>query len=100
MADPILIVQNFNYYYSLSHCRFSRQLAPIFEAAEKELTDEEQLVFARVDCDKDGDICKEFMVNKVFKTGFFLEIYVFSIQQSNCSDMASHLKRNTEAKEA
>jgi len=45
-------------------CRFSRQLAPIFEAAEKELTNEEQLVFARVDCDKDGDLCKEFMVNK------------------------------------
>ena len=56
-------------------CRFSRQLAPIFEAAERELASEEQLVFARVDCDKDGDICKEFMVNKVgfrFALLFFL----------------------------
>ena len=61
----------------LSHCRFSRQLAPIFEAAEKELTDEEQLVFARVDCDKDGDLCKEFMVNKVFKMSYYQKIYGF-----------------------
>ena len=45
--------------------RFSRQLQPIFEAAAKALENEEKLVFGKVDCDNDGAICKEFMVNKV-----------------------------------
>ena len=67
----------------VEHCRFSRQLAPIFEAAERELASEEQLVFARVDCDKDGDICKEFMVNKVRSRFAFLPLLYFVLSVPN-----------------
>ena len=45
--------------------RFSRQLHPIFDAASEALKDESQIVFGRVDCDKESAICKEFQVNKV-----------------------------------
>jgi len=45
-------------------CRFSRQLHPIFDAASEALKDESQIVFGRVDCDKESAICKEFQVNK------------------------------------
>ena len=46
--------------------RFSRQLHPIFDAAAAAMTDHaDQIVFGRVDCDREGAICKEFAVNKV-----------------------------------
>jgi len=46
-------------------CRFSRQLHPIFDAAAAAMTDHaDQIVFGRVDCDREGAICKEFAVNK------------------------------------
>lgn len=46
-------------------CRFSRQLHPIFDAASEALKDQQdQIVFGRVDCDKESAICKEFQVNK------------------------------------
>ena len=51
--------------------RFSRQLQPIFEAAAKALENEEKLVFGKVDCDNDGAICKEFMVNKVVSRNIY-----------------------------
>ena len=54
--------------------RFSRQLHPIFDAASDALKDEDQIVFGRVDCDQQGDICKEFSVNKVKTIIIFLSI--------------------------
>ena len=45
--------------------RFSRQLHPIFDAAANAMVSEEQIVFGRVDCDREQTICKEFAVNKV-----------------------------------
>jgi len=45
-------------------CRFSRQLHPIFDAAASAMVDEQQIVFGRVDCDREQALCKEFAVNK------------------------------------
>ena len=45
--------------------RFSRQLHPIFDAAASAMVDEQQIVFGRVDCDREQALCKEFAVNKV-----------------------------------
>ena len=59
--------------------RFSRQLQPIFEAAAKALENEEKLVFGKVDCDNDGAICKEFMVNKVIPRFIHSILLLFSL---------------------
>ena len=45
--------------------RFSRQLHPIFDAAASAMVEEQQIVFGRVDCDREQALCKEFAVNKV-----------------------------------
>ena len=60
--------------------RFSRQLHPIFDAAASAMVEEKQIVFGRVDCDREQALCKEFAVNKVF---FFRNICaVWSLEKS------------------
>ena len=77
--------------------RFSRQLHPIFDAASEALKDESQIVFGRVDCDKESAICKEFQVNKVCFKRFIFKRMVLSSKNPRtiiCCGIFQHNKTN------